>query len=179
MFCYYQMQEVTPTTEYVWSWGDGSKSVTTGTITHNHTYSQPGTYDILVTATEGDETFSSIQKSILVSGNKRTSEIHLYVIIFFSDKISRLIISTSSSLVAGVTVTFTARVELQYGTTYFTPVTYQWSYSDGGDSGPIHVFNEPGTYQVNCTAMNYVRSFSNSTSVTVREGTYILSKKLP
>ena len=99
--------------------------------------------------------------------------------IIISDKISRLIISSTSSLIAGVPVTFTARVELQYGTTYFFPVTYHWSYSNGGDSGPIHVFNEPGTYQVNCTAMNYVRSFSNSTSVTVREGTYILSKKLP
>ena len=179
MFYYYLMQEVTPTTEYVWSWGDGSKSVATGTITHNHTYSQPGLYGISVNATEGNETFSSILRSTLVSGNKRTLEIHLYVMVFFSDKISRLIISRTSSLVvAGVTVTFTARVELQYGTTYFTPVTYQWSYSDGGDSGPIHVFSEPGTYQVNCTAMNYVINFSNSTLVTVREGSYVASQRI-
>ena len=92
--------------------------------------------------------------------------------VILSDKISRLIISSSSSLVAGVAVTFTARVELQYGTTYFPPVTYHWSYSDGGDSGPIHVFNEAGTYQVNCTAVNYIRNFSNSTLVMVGEGMY-------
>ena len=91
----------------------------------------------------------------------------------FSDKISRLIISSTSSLVAGVTVTFNDRLELQYDTTYYAPVTYHWSYSDGGDSGATHVFNEPGTYQVNCTAMNYIRNFSNSTSVIVGEGMYI------
>ena len=99
----------------------------------------------------------------------------------FSDKISRLIISSTSSLVAGVAVTFTARVELQYGTIYFPPVTYHWSYSDGGDSGPIHVFNEAGMYQVNCTAVNYVRNFTNSTLVTVGEGsivTYICSVQM-
>ena len=88
----------------------------------------------------------------------------------FSDKISRLLISNSSNLVAGVAVTFTAMVELQYGTRYFDPVTYHWSYSDGRDSGPIHIFNEPGKYQVNCTAMTYARHFSNTTSVIVGEG---------
>ena len=92
------------------------------------------------------------------------------IIYILSDKISRLIISSTSSLVAGVDVTLTARVELQYGTTYFPPVAYHWSYSDGGDSGPIHVFNEAGTYQVNCTAMTYVGNFTNSTLVTVGEG---------
>ena len=91
----------------------------------------------------------------------------------YADKISKIVIFSTSSLVAGVAVTFTATVELQYGTTYFPSVTYHWSYSDGGDSGPIHVFNEPGTYQVNCTVMNYARNFSNSTLVTVREGMYI------
>ena len=69
-------------------------------------------------------------------------------------------------------------MELQYDTTYFTPVTYQWSYSDGGDSGATHVFNEPGTYQVNCTAINYIRSFSNSTSVIVGEGTHACIPKV-
>ena len=66
-------------------------------------------------------------------------------------------------------------MELQYGTTYFPPVTYHWSYSDGGDSGPIHVFNEAGTYQVTCTAMTYAKNFSNSTLVTVGDGMHIYS----
>lgn len=90
--------------------------------------------------------------------------------LLFSDRISRLVISSSSILVVGIAVTFTARVELQYGTRYFTQVTYQWSYSDGRDSGPIHVFNEKGKYQVNCTAISYAESFTNSTFVTVEDG---------
>ena len=91
-------------------------------------------------------------------------------ILLFSDRISRLIISSSSNLVVGIVVTFTARVELQYGTKYFTQVTYQWSYSDGRDSGPIHVFNETGTYLVKCMAISYAESFTNSTSITVEDG---------
>ena len=83
-----------------------------------------------------------------------------------------MIITSPSSIVPGIAVTFTASVELQYGTRYFTLVTFQWSYSDGKDSGPIHVFDRTGTYQVNCTAINYVNNFSNSTSVTVEKGMY-------
>ena len=113
----------------------------------------------------------SVQKSILVLGNNKFHENICILAICFLDKISKLIISSSSSIVAGIAVTFTASVELQYGTRYFTPVTFQWSYSDGKNSGPIHVFDEAGTYQVNCTAINYVNNFSNSTSVTVEKGT--------
>ena len=47
-------------------------------------------------------------------------------VIIFSDKISKLLISSCSNLVVGIVVTFTARVELQYGTKYFTQVTYHW-----------------------------------------------------
>ena len=105
----------------------------------------------------------------------------MYVILLlFSDKISRLIISSPSSLVAGVAVTFTARVELQYayGTVFSPVVSYHWSYSDGIDSGAIHVFNEAGVYQVNCTAIKYFGDFSNSTLVTVGEGILLRSNNL-
>ena len=61
-------------------------------------------------------------------------------------------------------------MELQYDTKYFVPVTYQWSYSDGNGSGPVHVFSKAGTYQVNCTVTSYIGSFTNSTSVTVEDG---------
>ena len=94
------------------------------------------------------------------------------MLLFYIDKISQVIISSSSSFIAGIAVTFTAWVELQYGTRYFTSVTFHWSYSDGKDSGPVHVFNEAGTYQVTCTAVSYVRNFTNSTLVTVEDGMY-------
>ena len=90
--------------------------------------------------------------------------------VVISDRISRVIISSFSNLVVGIAVTFTARLELEYGTNYFPLVTYNWSYSDGKDSGPIHVFNGAGKYQVNCTAISYAESFTDSTTVTVEDG---------
>ena len=99
-------------------------------------------------------------------------------VIIFSDKISKLLISSCSNLVVGIVVTFTARVELQYGTKYFTQVTYHWNYSDGIDSGPIHIFNEAGTYLVNCTAISYAGSFTNWTFITVEDGMLRLNKYL-
>ena len=73
-------------------------------------------------------------------------------------------------MVVGIAATFIARVELQYGTRYFTQVTYHWSYSDGIDSESIHIFNKTGTYLVNCTAISYAGSFTNWTFVTVEDG---------
>ena len=87
-----------------------------------------------------------------------------------SDILSRVIIFSPSTLIAGIAVTFTARVELRYGTTYFTPVTYQWSFSDGRNSGPIHIFNARGKYKVNCTAISYTKNVTNSTTVIVEDG---------
>jgi len=66
-------------------------------------------------------------------------------------------------------------VELQYGTKYFIPVTYRWSYSDGKDTGPTHVFNDAGRFQVNCTVLSYVSSFTNSTFVNVKDGMFTVN----
>ena len=62
------MQEGTYTTTYTWSWGDTSESVTIGYRNQSHAYSQPGQYNISVTATEDDKTFSA-RRSIIVLGN--------------------------------------------------------------------------------------------------------------
>ena len=64
------MQEGTSTTEYVWTWSDGS--VTVGNVTQSHIYSQPGPYTISVAANESGEMLSGGPKSLLVFGNKST-----------------------------------------------------------------------------------------------------------
>ena len=98
------------------------------------------------------------------------------IFIFVLDILTGVIISGPPTLIAGIAVTFTARVELRYGTTYFTPVTYQWSFSDGRNSGPIHTFNEGGSYEVNCTAISYSKSVTNSTTVNVTDGMIVCSE---
>jgi len=56
----------------MWSWGDNSPNTSVRGYTANHiqshAYYSPGSYTILVTAKEADESLS-IKKSVIVLGN--------------------------------------------------------------------------------------------------------------
>ncbi len=82
------------------------------------------------------------------------------------EQISGLSITTTSPLVAGFPITFTA-----VGTAG-TPSNYYWAFGDGsfGEGNPIsHVYSTPNSYSVLLTATNAISVVTSTTELLVRE----------
>ncbi|XP_065883526.1 uncharacterized protein [Dysidea avara] len=154
-FTLLQVPDGSDSTNYTWYWGDGSPNTVvksyTASRTQTHMYTTPGSFTITVTVKDGGSD-TSVEKTILVL-----------------DSISRVIIYIPVHIVVDVAVTFAARVELTFNSTYSSPVTYQWSYNGGNYSGPTHTFHETGTQNVTCTATNFVSHSTTTSSVNVKK----------
>ena len=139
-------------------------------------YTTPGNYSITVTVSDGSGT--SVEKPILVLGTANLCTNLNYHSVVISDSISRVTISTPRYVVVDIAATFTARVELTFNSAYSSPVTYQWSYDGGNNSGPLHVFHEAGMHNITCIATNFVSQSSSTISVDVQNGTFIYTASI-
>ena len=136
-------------------------------------YTTPGSFTITVKVKDG-ESDASVEKTILVLGSVNfVYDFNNYVVFVISDSISRVIINIPVHIVVDVAVTFAARVELTFNSTYSSPVTYQWSYNGGNYSGPTHTFHETGTHNITCTATNFVSHTTTTSSVNVKKSMYV------
>jgi PKD repeat protein len=121
---------------YVWDWGDNSSDQTTGN-TASHSYREPGTYTVTVTAFATNGTSGSGQTQVqIVRGT--------------------VAVTASSSCPGGTCetgeqITFTAAATPPSGTTI---TSYEWTFGDGGRAQGrqvSHAYNSPGTYPVTVT----------------------------
>ncbi len=117
----------TGTVAYVWDFGDGSTSPSTGSSGAAHMFSLPGTYLVRVTATDaaGATDASTVAVTVAVAPSVTAT-------------------ASTNTPGAGSAVTFTASAS---GGT--SPFSYAWTFGDGAmstDQNPSHAYASPGTY---------------------------------
>lgn len=124
--------------QYEWSFGDGSMGFGQQT---SHTYSQPGTYPVTVTATVGIGQVATDSTTAQISGGQLPGQLTVSAGGPYSGQV-------------GQAIFFSAQVGLG-GRPPGTPVQVTWTFGDGsGGTGAniTHVYNQPGTYTVTVTA---------------------------
>lgn len=133
---------------YIWEFGDGKVSY--GKLVE-HSYSQPGTYEITLKVIDDQGCMNSTTKSIVVSSEESKVEA------FFSVETDLLFV--------GSAITFNASGSIG------NIVSYIWEFGDGKNlttSLPIcnHTYLEPGVYQVNLTVVG-ANGEKDTNSVTI------------
>lgn len=134
-----------------WDFGDGA---TASGMTATHSWSQPGTYDVTVTATNGRNP-STRSCSVTVEPPPVPAEI-----------ISINASETRFEVCEPVEIDFQANVQGD------EPVTYSWDFGDGttGTGANVsHTYAEPGTYTVTLTASNASGTDTQSITLTAEE----------
>lgn len=132
-----------------WRFGDGN---TASGLIATHSFANPGTYEVSLTATNGGGRGSSTQSCIVVV--KHPCE-------------PATIVSMTASTMSPDTQTpirFTSNV---VGT---SPVSYRWEFGDGTtstSSDPTHTFAAPGTYTVTLEVTNCGGTVSRTMTITV------------
>jgi PKD repeat protein len=125
-------QSTNTPTSWSWDFGDG----TTSTLQNpSHTYSQPGTYTVSLTAGNASGTNTKTRTGYITVGTPPPAAD------FTAD---------STTGPAPLQVTFTDQ-------STNTPTGWSWDFGDGGSStsqNPSHTYNQPGTYTVSLTATN-------------------------
>jgi PKD repeat protein len=118
----------TNATSYVWTFGDGSASITT--TSPAHTFAHPGTFSVSLVATGSSGDSATASATITVKGPQA---------------------SFTPSVTTGLSplhVTFT--------NTSTNATSYVWSFGDGSDSttttSPVHTFDQVGTFSVSLVA---------------------------
>lgn len=120
--------------EYRWDWGDGTTA--TGLLA-THSYQEPGTYNVIFTASN-DGVTDSESMSVTVVPPPVPAEIVT-------------IDAAPSPAETGTEVQFTSNVLGD------TPIEYNWSFGDGttgSGASPTHVYETPGTYDVSLEVVN-------------------------
>ncbi len=115
---------------YTWDFGDGGGSNETNPT---HLYAEPGTYSVVLTATNDFET-AVITDTFVVNPVPLVAAF-----------------SSNSPITVGGTAVFTN------STTGSGPITYTWDFGDdsgSNEANPTHVYAAPGTYTVTLTAVN-------------------------
>lgn len=116
-------------TSLSWDFGDGSSS---NLVNPNHTYTNPGDYTVILTAS-GPGGVDSEQKNNLI---------HVDYALPIAD--------FTADVTSG-----TAPLSVQFTNTSTNATSYLWEFGDGGTSAlasPSHTFTSPGTYTVTLTA---------------------------
>jgi PKD repeat protein len=130
---------------YNWAFGDGVKG---SDATAAHTYAAPGTYMVVVTATN--------------SAGQETATTAVDV----DAPITGLAAAHDGPTTLGESTLLTATV------TVGSRVSYAWDFGDGQvGAGPSvnHIYSVPGTYTVTVTAANAVSELTTTTTVSVYE----------
>jgi hypothetical protein len=121
---------------YVWDFGDGSRSQ--GTQLTSHTYTADGTYDVMLTVTDDGGLTSTLTQPVVVNSISTNSNV---------PPDAQFIMNTSSG-VAPLTVTFDASSSSDDGQI----ANYQWNFGDGGAPASgrtaMHVYNQTGNFNV-------------------------------
>ena len=130
---------------YFWSFGDGDTSIVSNPV---HIYANPGTYNVILTATNECGSGSDTMSVVILSSAPPTAA--------FS--------GTPSSGCAPLTVQFT---NISTGA-----VSYNWSFPGGNpiastETNPTVVYDTAGVYTVTLTATNAFGSSTATTSITV------------
>ena len=126
-------------TEWEWTFGDGSSSPAQNPV---KTYALPGTYTVTLTTTNEGGTSAAFVQTVTVA---------------------RAPIAGFSFTTGGLTATFT-------DASTQAPTSFLWDFDDGTTSNvrnPNHLFEDPGTYQVQLTVTNGSGSDSVTRPVTV------------
>jgi PKD repeat protein len=122
--------------DYLWDFGDGT---TSDEINPTHTYATPGTFTIILTATDAGGLTDSYNKSYIVRPPAANFDL-----------------SPAIGLGAPKTIFFTDQSVL--------PDTWQWNFGDGGTStaqNPIHSFTSVGDFNVRLTVVDTVYGCSD------------------
>ncbi len=133
--------------EYNWNFGDSRTGIGKSTT---HSFSQPGTYTVTVTAT-----------------NKKGPDSGETMVTVYRPPVPAEIITISASPQNPNTrtaVNFTSNVRGD------VPLTYRWSFGNMGSSttaNPSYTFDTPGTYTVTLAATNDAGTDSRSMTITV------------
>ena len=126
-----------PIVSWLWDFGDGTTSTTSGTV--QHIYANPGTYTVTLTVTDqGGCTSSSTSSSQVTVNGPKASFVTEYGWQTFPQSWNIYFINTSS----------------QANTT--NPV-YTWNFGDQTTSNlvnPTHIYATPGVYTVTLTAQD-------------------------
>ena len=133
--------------EYNWNFGD-SRTGIGKTVTHS--FSQPGTYRVAVTATNRKGPDSG-EASVVVYRPPVPAEV-VTISANPQNPDTRTPVSFSSNVRGDV------------------PITYSWSFGDVGSStstNPTYTFDTPGTYTITLRASNNAGSDSRSMTITV------------
>jgi len=116
---------VTTPSVYLWDFGDGT---TSDSVSPTHTYTQPGSYTVLLQATSNGTCVDTISKKILVNGS-----------------IASFAVNNLSECFKGNSFTFTNNTK-GVGT-----ISYLWNFGDGNTStstSPVYSYSSAGTYKV-------------------------------
>ena len=140
--------DATQPVEYMWDFGDG----TTGTgMVATHTYSQPGTYTVTLTATNGRKGMDTRSMTVTVENPVQPPSIVG-------------ITANPQSPDSATPARFSANIQGD------GPFTYRWDFGDGTTgtgANPSHTFTTPGTYTVTLTATNEAGSDTRTMTIVV------------
>lgn len=140
-----------PPTAWAWDFGDGDTSVLQNPT---HTFTLPGSYNVVLTATIGGFPYVSETTVLVVSA------------------VTSFTIITPVSGVAPFSVSF---VDTSQG----IPLTWAWDFGDGGTSvlqNPTHSYTVPGTYAVTLTPGPGYAPYTDVTNLIRIGAEYTLSK---
>lgn len=135
--------------EYNWNFGDSRTGIGKTTT---HSFNQPGTYRVAVTAT-----------------NKKGPDTGETTVVVFRPPVPAEVVTISANPQNADTrtpVSFTSNVRGD------VPVSYSWSFGTMGSStsaSPTYTFDQPGTYTVTLRASNNAGSDSRSMTINVSE----------
>ncbi|WP_245619009.1 PKD domain-containing protein [Methanogenium cariaci] len=131
----------TSTNAVSWSWtfGDGTKSVVKNP---SHTYAEPGTYSVILTATGEDGSDTEEKTNYITVTPGAATNPAAPVAAFKAD--------VTSGQAPPLTVQFT-------DTSTNSPDSYSWNFGDGTTAeevNPAHIYTQPGTYTVTLKVTN-------------------------
>jgi plastocyanin len=136
---------------YTWDFGNGQSGTGQSVV---YTYSTPGVYQVVLTATNA------------LGEQQATKAI---TIVDLPVPIAGLSINAPAGSIRDYAVTFTAVI------TAGTNVSYTWDFGDG-QSGTgqsiVHVYPTPGFYEVTVTATNSLGQVETVKSIRIRYGTF-------
>jgi len=116
-----------------------------------------------------------VEKDITVLGNLRACIFSGYYQRIYSDPLLSVTINGPRKFPAYTRATFSCDVQSQSGTQYYTPVIYQWTFTDSFSATGARVsrqFSQPGRVTVTCTASNPISVKSNQTQFLVVDCKY-------
>ena len=153
-------------TSISWQWGDGQTTV--GYFPQTHTYSRPGTYTVVVTATYSNGQTASATEAVSVSSQAQTSSTtNSLVTRGASPQVTLSVISVN-----GLQVELNATITPSGGA-YITSIGGQWGNGIPlrGSFPQVFIYQQPGVYTIVVNATDSSgRTGSASISVTVPPG---------